>query len=60
MRTISLLLTGLLVGCSTPDDGRVSAITVTTERAGGRLNVLVEIVDAAQAVQTFSMFVKVG
>jgi phage gp46-like protein len=42
------------------DDGRASAITVTTERAGGRLNVLVEIVDAAQTVQTFQLFVKVG
>jgi len=42
------------------DDGRVSKLTVTTERQSGRLAVLVELLDAALNARTFELHVKVG
>ncbi|MBQ1761771.1 MAG: phage GP46 family protein [Aquincola sp.] len=42
------------------DDGRLSALQIDTEREPGRLNVRVELVDAAQAPHTFNVHVKVG
>lgn len=42
------------------DDGRVSQLSVRTERQPGRLVLLVELTDAAQTVRTFQVHVKVG
>ena len=42
------------------DDGRVSSLSVQTERQVGRLNMRVELVDGQGTQRTFDMHVKVG